>query len=146
MKMKRRTFLTLLPAACWAPLVWAAPKADGDQEFRQRIIGEWEDDYQGRRTMIVREDGTATMIVELSGWKAAVYARRLQFEMVWAIDNGRLKKRTTGGEPAGKVRTILKMMGDRVDEQILELSRERLLLLDQNGKRQYDWRRVADRG
>jgi hypothetical protein len=34
------------------------------------------------------------------------------------------------------------MMGDRVDEPILELTQDRLLLLDENGKRKYDWQRV----
>jgi hypothetical protein len=37
---------------------------------------------------------------------------------------------------------ILKTMGDRVDEPILELSEDRLLLVDQDGKTRYDWRRV----
>jgi hypothetical protein len=92
--------------------------------------------------MTVRPDGTATMIVQLRGWKAALYATRLRFEMTWSIEQGRLKKHTTGGEPPGKVKTILRMMGDRVDERILELTADRLLLLDQDGKRQYDWRRV----
>jgi hypothetical protein len=39
------------------------------------------------------------------------------------------------------VNMILKMMGDRVDEPILELTRDRLLLLDKDGETRYDWRR-----
>jgi hypothetical protein len=118
------------------------PKEDQDALYRKQIIGTWEDEYQGKRTMKVKADGTATMIVELSGIKAALYASRLEFDMVWSIENGRLKKRTTGGRPAGRVNFVLKMMGDRVDEPILELTSERLLLLDANGKTKYDWRRV----
>ena len=37
---------------------------------------------------------------------------------------------------------ILKTMGDRVDEPILELTEKRLLLLDVDGRTRYDWRRV----
>jgi hypothetical protein len=33
------------------------------------------------------------------------------------------------------------MMGDRVDQPILELTADQLLLLDQDGKTKYDWRR-----
>ncbi len=113
-----------------------------DTTYRERVLGTWEDHYQGHRIMTVRADGSATMIVELHGWKAHLYASRLQFEMTWSIQNGRMQKRTTGGDPPGKVKTILKLMGDRVDERILELTSDRLLLLDQDGKRQYDWRRV----
>ncbi len=92
--------------------------------------------------MTFKEDGTATMVVELQGTKATLFASRLRFDMKWSVDNGRLKKRTIGGEPSLKVRLILNMMGDRVDEPILELSEDRLLLLDGDGKTKYDWRRV----
>lgn len=92
--------------------------------------------------MTLKEDGTGTMVVELSGWRAALSAPRLQFGMVWSIENGHLKKRTVGGEPATQVQMILKTMGDRVDEPILELTEDRLLLLDQDGKTKYDWQRV----
>ncbi|MGD0899506.1 MAG: hypothetical protein ABR915_16865 [Thermoguttaceae bacterium] len=37
---------------------------------------------------------------------------------------------------------ILNTMGDHVDEPILELTEDRLLLLDQDGKTKYDWKRV----
>ena len=119
-----------------------AADAASDAEQRRLLVGVWEDDYQGHRTMTVRPDGSATMVVKLTGWKAALYASQLRFEMTWTIEQGRLKKQTTSGEPAAKVKLILKMMGDRVDEQILELTADRLWLLDQNGKRKYDWHRT----
>ena len=39
------------------------------------------------------------------------------------------------------MKAILKAKGDRVDELILELSKDRLLLLDADGKTKYNWRR-----
>lgn len=112
-----------------------------DERYRQLVVGTWEDDYEGKRTMTLQSDGTGIMIVELSGMKAKLFAARLEFDMVWSLEDGRLKKRTTGGRPESRVNLILKMMGDQVDEPILELSEERLLLLDKDGKTQYDWRR-----
>ena len=123
-------------------LAQLAPDDSRDAEFRRQVVGVWEDDYEGHRTMTVRADGTATMVVELHGWKATFYASKLVFEMTWSLEHGRLKKHTTKGEPARRVKAILKLMGDRVDERILELTSQRLLLLDQDGKRQYDWHRV----
>ncbi len=120
----------------------AAPTpTDPDARFRQLAVGTWQDDYQGKRTMTLREDGTGTMLVELSGMRA-MFASRLRFDMQWSVQAGRLKKRTIGGEPAGKVALILKTMGDRVDEPILELTADRMLVLDQDGQTRYDWRRV----
>jgi hypothetical protein len=118
--------------------------ADADARFRRLIVGIWSDEYQGKRTMTLNEDGTGTMVVELSGWRAAMSASRLRFEMQWRVEAGRLKKRTIGGEPAAQVQMILNIMGDRVDEPILELTASRLLLLDHDGKTKYDWQRVKN--
>lgn len=128
----------------WGVCCFSITHADSakDEEYQRQIVGIWRDHYQGDRTLTLRADGTATMVVVLHGWKAALYTSRLTFEMVWSVEGGRLKKQTTGGDPPGKVKTILKMMGDRVDEPILELTETRLLLRDQDGKRQYDWQRV----
>jgi len=113
-----------------------------DQQSRRLVVGIWQDKFQGKRTMTLQEDGTGKMVVELDGLKAKLFAPRLEFEMVWAVEKGRLKKRTLQGEPAVTVQLILKTMGDRVDEPILELTQDRLLLLDKDGKTKYDWRRV----
>ena len=113
-----------------------------DQQSRRLVVGTWQDEYQGKRTMTLQEDGTGKMVVELDGLKAKLFAPRLEFEMIWAVAKGRLKKRTLQGEPAVTVQLILKTMGDRVDEPILELTQDRLLLLDKDGKTKYDWRRV----
>ena len=115
-----------------------------DAEYRRLVVGTWQDNYKGKRTMTVREDGSALMIVELGGLKAGLFASRLEFDMVWSIQNGRMIKKTTGGRPSGRVKMILKTMGDRVNEPILELTQERLLLLDANGKTKYDWRRAPE--
>ena len=116
---------------------------DSDEHYRAAIVGTWEDDYQGRRTLTVRKDGTATMVVELQGLAAKIYARRMTFDEKWDIQDGRLKLTTVGGEPAGRVNLILKTMGDSVDQRILELTLERMLLLDADGETKYVWRKVG---
>lgn len=117
---------------------------DLDARYRDLALGTWQDEYKGKRTMHLLADGTGTMVVELSGLSATLFASRLEFDMVWSIQDGRMKKRTVSGRPEGKVKAILAMMGDRVDEPILELSGQRLLLLDADGKTRYDWRRVEE--
>ena len=34
-----------------------------DEQFRRLVVGTWEDDYQGKRTMTLKDDGTGTMAV-----------------------------------------------------------------------------------
>lgn len=118
------------------------PVVAPDKDLRRLVIGIWQDDYQGKRTMTLKKDGTGKMVVELEGLKARLFASRLDFNMKWSVEKGRLKKRTIGGRPAAQVQLILSTMGDRVDEPILELTKKRLLLLDKDGKTKYDWRRV----
>lgn len=128
--------------AVWASAADAEPNKD--ERLRRSAIGTWQDEYQGRRTKTLNEDGTGTMIVELDGMRARLFARRLTFEMVWSIENGRMRKRTVRGQPMVQVQMILRSMGDRVEERILELTDDRLLLLDQDGKTRYDWRRKPE--
>jgi hypothetical protein len=57
---------------------------------------------------------------------------------------GNEQKQTISGEPETQVKMILSTMGDHVDEPILELTEDRLLLLDRDGKTKYDWKRVKE--
>ena len=82
--------------------------------------------------------------MELTGWRAALSAPRLKFNMKWSLKDGCLKKQTISGEPETQVKMILSTMGDHVDEPILELTEDRLLLLDKDGKTRYDWKRVKE--
>ena len=112
-----------------------------DEQYRQLIIGTWQDDFKGRRKLTVRDDGTATMVVEPDGVNS-LFAAQLTFEEQWSIEGDRLRLNAIGGEPESRVNLILKMMGTQTNQKILELTTERLLLLDDNGQTVYDWRRM----
>jgi len=119
------------------------PKSETPEEKRRRLLlGVWQDEYQGKRTMTLNDDGTGTMVVELTGVQASLFAARLRFDMKWSLNGDKLIKTTVGGEPAKKVNLILKMMGDTAEDTILEITDERLLLLDKDGTTEYDWKRV----
>ena len=127
--------------ATTAPTSSEASSAE-DQRRRALLLGVWEDDYHGRRTMTLRDDQTATMLVELSGMEARLFTARLRFDMTWSLAGDRLRKRTTGGEPADKVDFVLKMMGDTAEDTLVELDDEKLVLRDADGKTVYRWRRA----
>jgi hypothetical protein len=119
------------------------PTHETPEEKQRRLLpGVWRDEYQGKRTMTLNADGTGTMVVELSGVQATLFAPRLHFYLQWSLAGDMLVKTTVGGEPAKKVNLILKMMGDTAKDKILEITDERLLLLDKNGETEYDWKRV----
>ena len=119
-----------------------ATDADSDDQYRAIVVGTWEDDYQGHRTLTVQKNGTATMVVELEGLAATLYAKQMTFDEEWSIVDGRLKLKTVGGEPEGRVNLIINTMGDVSEQDILELTPDRMLLLDADGETKYDWRKV----
>jgi hypothetical protein len=133
------------PASGEALAVVPAPTSKAETEAertRRKLLGVWQDHYQGKRTMTLNDDGTGTMLVELSGFQATLFAPKLRFDMQWSLDGKAFKKRTVGGEPSDKVNLILNTMGNTAEDTIVELTDDRLLLLDKNGKTQYDWKRI----
>lgn len=117
--------------------------AQRDRDLARQVLGQWHDEYMStKRTMTLRADGRGEMLVEVSGMGAVLFASRLRFDMEWSVRDGRLVQHSLGGEPEGKVRALLKMMGDRADQPILEVTVDRLLLLHEDGKTRLDWRRT----
>lgn len=114
---------------------------DANARCRTKIVGNWEDDYQGKRHLTVNEDGSGTMVVELDGIGKKLFAARLSFDLEWSLADGRVTMKTLGGEPKAKVQLVLKLYGSEADYKILELTDDRMLLLDGDGKTKYDWRR-----
>jgi hypothetical protein len=114
---------------------------DADERARKKLLGKWEDDYQGKRYLTVAEDGTGKMVVELDGIGKRLFAERLTFDIEWSSADGRVTLKTLGGEPKSKVQVVLKLYGSEAEYRILELTDDRLLLLDADGKTKYDWRR-----
>ena len=116
---------------------------DRDEELRQKAIGTWEDDYHGKRTMDLRADGTATMIVEPEGLGAALFAKKLTFDIQWKIEQGVMILKTLGGTPAKKIALVSKIYGDQAEEIIIELTDDRFLV-EHDESTDFDWRRVSD--
>jgi hypothetical protein len=115
-----------------------------DEERCKLLIGKWTQQRTGTRNLTVREDGTATMTVDLTSPYRFVFGNKLTVEIAWTLKDGRLIFETTGGKPSVKVDVLTKMFGNKRDQPILELSSTRLLLKDADkGEPDHDWSRVT---
>jgi len=112
-----------------------------DERFRRLALGTWEDHYHGKRTMILREDGTATMVVELEGLGATLFAKKLTFDIEWRIEEGVLYLKTIGGAPKKKIALASRLYGDEAEEYILDLTEERFLV-EHDEDTDFEWTRV----
>ncbi len=115
---------------------------DPDDKLRDQIVGTWRDHYEGVRTMVIRPDGTCRMTVELSGLKATMFARQLDFDIEWTLEDGKFTKTTIGGEPEFKVNLILKAYGDTATERIDELTSDKLVVVDLESNKTFTWTRM----
>lgn len=119
-------------------------RASQDDKLRVLLAGEWQQHYYGKRCLTVRTDGTATMVIEPEGIWVHLFGARLQAEIEWTLDNGRVKLQIIGGTPSEKIELASKMWGECWTQPILELTENRLLLLGEDGVTKYDWTRVSE--
>jgi hypothetical protein len=110
------------------------------------MLGVWEDDYQGHRTLSLNGDGTGRMVVELSGAAASLFADRLAFNQQWAFDPDQQLVTMTAidGEPATKVNLVLRIYGREATYKVETVTDKQLILVDQADQKLYEWRRVED--
>jgi hypothetical protein len=117
---------------------------DSAAETRKRMLGTWEDDYKGHRTLTLNADGTGTMVVELDGLSATLFAKKLTFREEWTVADGKVTMKATGGEPAGKVQLVLSLHGDSSTQKIIEVTSERMILIEEPSETRFEWRRLRD--
>lgn len=120
----------------------ASPSPQQDAKWRDLVLGTWQDHYEGTRTLTVRPDGTAFMLVELEGWKATMFTPRLNIETSWSIENGRFHRQIVGGHPADKVDFVKRRVGDRASDRIIHIDADEMTLVDQDGRTRYSWKRL----
>ncbi len=118
-----------------------------DERMRRTIIGRWETDRDsGHRDLIVREDGTATIHVNITSLlgQALFATKELDLEIEWQIEEGVLHFKTVGGKPKPAIEFLKKSYGESIAYRILECTDERFLVKDGGNDPDHDWRRVAN--
>lgn len=130
------------PAAADASGDGAVEGGRSETSVERLMTGVWEDDYKGHRTLTLRLDGSGSMVVELDGLAATLFAAKLTFTEEWSVSDGKVTMRATGGEPAGKVRLILSLHGDRSTQKIVEVTDDRMILVEEPSGTRFEWRRV----
>ena len=115
-----------------------------DESYRRLMLGKWERQLFGERTLTVRADGTATAVFDPSEIWSLVFGNRLTLELDWKVERGYAIYQIRTGSPAMEFERAKKQFGERWNEKILELNEERLLLLDGDGVSKSLWKRVSE--
>ncbi len=120
----------------------AEDSSDPDVAIRRQLVGVWKDEYQGLRTLTIRPDGTATMVMELQGLHR-LFAQKLTFEEQWTLRGNDLQFHLVSGEPKAKIEFVMDLKGNHFKQKILELTASRLLVWDECEQVEMDWKRVS---
>ena len=129
------------PLAIPSPVSKAEPELTPEQRQKKMVQGTWEDLYEGHRLLTIRDDGTASMSIELDGLAATLFAQRLEFDIRWTLEKGRVVMQTTGGRPEKKADLILKVYGNRAEYHVDGVEENRLLLRDVENNTKFEWKR-----
>lgn len=117
-----------------------------DERMRAEIVGKWATVRAvGPRDLTMNDDGTAKLIVNIeSAMQKLIFGARMVIDIKWHITDGILNFEMVGGEPKNSVEMLKKVGGDSLAYEILELSKDRLLVKDGEGDPDHDWNRVKD--
>lgn len=110
------------------------------------IVGNWQQEFYGKRTLTVKADGTAAMTILPSGVFALGFGSKIDLTMFWSVKDGHLDYGVNGGTPDDKVKLAAKTWGDHWVEKIVTLDENKLDLLSEDGSSHSVWERATPRG
>lgn len=108
------------------------------------LVGQWRQDYFGKRTLTVDADGTASMTILPSSVWAIGFGPEIKLTMFWSVRDGHLDYGISGGVPEDKVQLATKTWGDHWVEKIVALDEQKLDLLSVDGSTHSIWYRVTE--
>lgn len=122
------------------------PAAPDSEQVRlsRLLVGQWRQDYFGKRTLTVHADGTASMTILPSSVWAIGFGPKIELTMFWSVKDGHLDYGISGGVPEDKVQLATKTWGDHWVEKIVELDEQKLDLLSVDGSTHSIWYRVTE--
>lgn len=112
------------------------------QERKRLLTGTWRQEFFGERLLTINDDGTGRMLILPNSFWSSFFGDRIELRMYWTLEKDRIDYGYSGGTPAEKVESARKSWGDHWNEQIVELTEDRLVLLNADGKTRSAWQRV----
>ncbi|VAX40274.1 hypothetical protein MNBD_PLANCTO02-1921 [hydrothermal vent metagenome] len=117
-----------------------------DLECRKKSVGTWEKEESGKRTLTIKENGTATLIYLPSGVNRFLLGEKVIVKIKWIIQKGKVKFRSHSGLPEKSFNIITATHGREKIRKILEISDKHFMLYDEKEKEKSKWTRVAQKG
>ena len=92
----------------------------------RRLVGSWRDSFCGQRTLTLKADGSATMLLELDFAGRLLYGKRLEFDMRWSMNKSILTFEIVTGHPVDAARSAMKVWGEKFEYRLTQLDDEQM--------------------
>ena len=92
----------------------------------KQLVGCWRDGFCGQRTLTLKADGSATMLLELDFAGRLLYGKTLEFDMRWSLSESILSLEILTGRPVDAARSAIKLWGEAFEYRIELVDHERL--------------------
>jgi hypothetical protein len=110
----------------------------------RQLVGTWQDSFFGTRTLTLNADGTAQMTLELDFAGRLLYGRRLDFDMQWSVEAGRVTIDILAGRPAKSAKSAMKTFGSRYVYLLDCVEDKQIEMRDSDGSMNHRLQRVPD--
>ena len=85
---------------------------------RQQLVGCWRDGFCGQRTLTLKADGSATMLLEFDFAGRLLYGKTLEFDMRWSLNESILSFEILSGRPVDAARSATKLWGEAFEYRL----------------------------
>lgn len=109
-----------------------------------QLIGRWRDSFFGTRTLTLKADGTATMVLDLDFAGRLLYGKRLEFDMKWSLKNGVVTIDILEGRPAAASKSATGAWGSRYQYLLDRVDAEAVEMRSSDGAMNHTLKRLAD--
>ena len=92
----------------------------------RQLVGCWRDGFCGQRTLTLKADGSATMLLELDFAGRLLYGKTLEFDLQWSLDGSTLSFEILTGRPVDAAKSAMKLWGEAFDYRIELVDNEHL--------------------
>ncbi|MEI8379873.1 MAG: hypothetical protein WCJ09_07080 [Planctomycetota bacterium] len=109
-----------------------------------QLVGQWKDSFFGTRTLVLKPDGTAKMILDLDFTGRLLYGKRLEFDMVWSVDGAVVTIDILSGHPEKSAKSAMNTWGERYVYLLDCVEDHQVEMRDSDGSMSHVLRRVPD--
>ena len=116
------------------PAATGEATAESDETLKSKLKGIWTQQKDVKQTLVLEEDGTGTLTVEVDSLIAAVLGNKVVMRIQWTVEKGRAVFTSLSGEPEMAFNYIKENYGTKRDRKIDSLDDNTLVLLDDQGQ------------